>query len=931
MVQDNRMQRMNLRKILFLVMALTTVVQAVMISIAIYNVNIVNRRIYTQRAEIITDQFEKNIALQLSDVNNLLLMLHTPDITNYFRNYMALRDPDTILQEDTKLKNNLRNLYLDPGAIRSIYFISENNTQRTMMLDVTNKQLKHIPGLHLDTLRYANLETMLLNESNQLIRYSIEAFTEQYRPVSRLISSGEHEQILHFMYDLDQELVIANGQDKVLILIVLNDDLFNRSRAALGNADADYSVVSGDTVIWSSAGNQMLVADLISNKSTAADTDSRYTNYERRIQANGLRVIYTQANVSTLTQSRALLYKMLLVSISIIVFAFCFSILYLKKMFRPFHLISDSISRNDRNHVSHKSIFEPINGEWTSHRNQNLSLRHRLMILFIGSVFMTSSLSGSIYSHFLNNEVDKMTAASANAIAGISAASISESARFYENLANQIAVSQQLQNYLIDPRADSSQILEYKTPEPLKMFPGLNEISNLILINESGTAIYSSVYSNNLEIFNIPKIYLKNRETPYWLFDYVDRFSGEAAAVIRQVKLDNEETIYLLITPKKQAFDLVNSDFIWASYALRSASGQVFYTNSTFPPHIEAEIYSTVYPVNLTNWQLDIDYIFSATDSIKSAYQQMIFFSTVLVFLLAVFLVQIISTRLTRPIVLLVQSMKKAVSIDRAKPVSYGGKDEIGTIIQSYNLMIRRLEQTTNKYISVMEENAERKIQEKELLSFKTRAQLNMLQSQVNPHFLYNALAVIDIQSKRHGDKQTGQTVRALAGLLRYSLSSIDGVADLNQEINHVKNYFKIEQTRLGSGFQLIIDIPEQYRGLRIMRFTLQPLVENCIQHGFEGWESGGIIRIVANLDESKQQLKICIQDNGIGMDAMTLEKIKNKFKQDVFEWKTEGSGIGLLNVYGRMKLFYKGKSSFSISSELMKGTKVILIIPSDD
>lgn len=203
-------------------------------------------------------------------------------------------------------------------------------------------------------------------------------------------------------------------------------------------------------------------------------------------------------------------------------------------------------------------------------------------------------------------------------------------------------------------------------------------------------------------------------------------------------------------------------------------------------------------------------------------------------------------------------------------------------------------------------------------------AELKALQHQINPHFLYNVLNIIN-RSIFLGELNKAQEVlSAFTKMLRYSAKDIENTVTLQQELDYIEKYLFIQHLRFGERVKYLLDIEPELLNMQIPCFTLQPLVENAIVHGLEPKELGGVLKITAKSDS--RYIYITIEDNGLGMPAEMLSSLKNLH----FD-KSPPTGIGFRNVYTRLKLFFGDCYSFDIDSQPNGGTKIRLSIPNNN
>ena len=263
---------------------------------------------------------------------------------------------------------------------------------------------------------------------------------------------------------------------------------------------------------------------------------------------------------------------------------------------------------------------------------------------------------------------------------------------------------------------------------------------------------------------------------------------------------------------------------------------------------------------------------------------------------------------ITKPMKKLIMTMRVVERGDLSIRFPVKQKDEIGLLGHSFNKMIRKVETLIDAvYIS--------QIREKE-------AELDALQSQINPHFIYNTLESIRMMAELNDDASTSRMTFMLARLLRYSISTKKQKVTVRQEVEHLKNYLELQNMRYGDKFELIVDLSEYIYESCIIKLVFQPVVENAIVHGLEGISDKGIIKITGYHENDRIILKI--EDNGVGMSAEQVEELNRKIN-DFSQPDSDKGGIGLKNVNERIQLHYGEGYGLKLSSEPGKGTVVLL------
>ena len=282
-----------------------------------------------------------------------------------------------------------------------------------------------------------------------------------------------------------------------------------------------------------------------------------------------------------------------------------------------------------------------------------------------------------------------------------------------------------------------------------------------------------------------------------------------------------------------------------------------------------------------------------------------VFIVAFVVFILAV-INAYISTRITTPIEKLERSVNGIEAGNLETEVYVGGSYEIrhlGTSIRNMTTQIRHLMDDI-----VAEHESKRK------------NEFDVLQSQINPHFLYNTLDIIVWMIENEKQADAVKVVTALARFFRISLSRGKSIIPVRDELEHVRNYLMIQHMRFKNRFTYEIEADEDVMELASVKLILQPLVENAVYHGMEFMDGDGEIRIRVYRDGEDLYMKV--SDNGLGM---TKEQVKGMFTDKPHVKSGSGSGIGVRNVNERIRLYFGQEYGLSIESELDEGTVVTI------
>ncbi|AEE97830.1 sensor histidine kinase [Mahella australiensis] len=270
------------------------------------------------------------------------------------------------------------------------------------------------------------------------------------------------------------------------------------------------------------------------------------------------------------------------------------------------------------------------------------------------------------------------------------------------------------------------------------------------------------------------------------------------------------------------------------------------------------------------------------------------------------FLVEIVAKALTRRMSVLIYEMDKnldeTLSDDAA--VSFEGDDEFGEIWSRFYSLLQKVK---GYYKEIIRYEAEKK-----------QLELDVLQSSINPHFLYNTLAAV---KWTYPDQRLAYLIDSMVRYYRIALNKGNNILKVSQEIDMIRQYLELQKFAYDSNFTFSIDVEETILDCLILKQLLQPIVENAVLHGVNGLEGGGAIRITGEL--VGRDIIFEISDNGPGIEPERIEDILNGTNLNTY------SGYGISNVQKRTKLYYGEEYGISIKSTVNKGTTVTVIIPS--
>lgn len=292
------------------------------------------------------------------------------------------------------------------------------------------------------------------------------------------------------------------------------------------------------------------------------------------------------------------------------------------------------------------------------------------------------------------------------------------------------------------------------------------------------------------------------------------------------------------------------------------------------------------------------------------------------VILLSTMLATLISRNISSPLKLLIREMKQVELGNFRGAVNVKSFEEINSLVSSFNRMVHRIDELIERITlsSISEKNAE----------------LQALQSQVNPHFLYNTLDMIYWMLDERENDRLGRVILSLSHMFRYSSDWEEASkTTLRQELEQMRHYMTIIENRLVGRVSTEIQVDNIWLDAIVPKMTIQPVIENAVKSGLEPLDRPGLLRVSTIADEEANELRIVIEDNGVGIHEEELKKLQAMLEDSSpgrnYNAAQQGRGrrgIGLPNVHRRIVLMYGEPYGLRISSESGKGTTIIIAIP---
>lgn len=283
--------------------------------------------------------------------------------------------------------------------------------------------------------------------------------------------------------------------------------------------------------------------------------------------------------------------------------------------------------------------------------------------------------------------------------------------------------------------------------------------------------------------------------------------------------------------------------------------------------------------------------------------------AAIFITLVVLFLSYFIPQSITRPIRQLSEATDQVAKGDLSVRTTVNAGSDVMLLSESLNTMIDKINQ-------LLEQVKQEQIHLRD-------AELELLQAQINPHFLYNTLDTIVWLAEAGDQKKVVSMVGSLSKFFRTSLNQGKDIISIEEELQHVRSYLEIQQIRYQDILEYEIDVPQELGMYRIPKITIQPLVENALYHGIKNKRGLGTISITG--EKAEDCFYLYVTDNGIGMGEKRLQQIKDRIGQNAPD---ENEIYGLYNVNERIRLKFGQEYGISIKSVHMEGTQVCIRLP---
>lgn len=574
-------------------------------------------------------------------------------------------------------------------------------------------------------------------------------------------------------------------------------------------------------------------------------------------------------------------------------------------------------------------------------RFHHLKLRNKLVFIYIVCVFVPIVLTNVMFYHVTTINIKNQKTADAEQAINQLKAELGAVIEDAAGISYLYSINKQLNNHLNIVHASHDRYVE-----------SLNAISNLfnradkeyktissvVIMSDNPTILASShIIRLEDEMRNTDWYHqIKNSNNTYpYLYVTSDSISViQKLSDRRTEKYEHVMKIDLNMDYITQILDLSSfkGDFYFldpsyqARYGRLSSgqpsvqiiTGQTLSLNDIPRPN-KAIVISKQYHNNryLGDWT-----VYGVLDEEKILYDvrqsgQFILWFAAINFLVPTIVIMLVSRSIHSRIQKILKHMKSIKGKNFERIPYHRERDEVGELAVEFNRMSERIENLINDVY-------ETEIQKKELELSQRQAQLHALHSQINPHFLFNALETIRMRSQMKGEIQTAKTIQNMAKIFRKSILWKRSFVTIREELELMESFLEIQKYRFDSKLEYHIEVDQSLLDIEIPKMTFLPFVENASIHGIENVPGIGYITI--QIAQEHGQIVFLIADNGVGMDQEKIRELHHYLHEEAIM----GDSIGMKNVITRLKICYGESFTFTIDSDPGRGSRIMLRLPLD-
>lgn len=893
------------KRIIVSAVGLSLCAQILLAAMGISGAGKIDRDIGEASQTQLLDAASYNITTFLSQMNAMLRFIQSNELGDYVQSYLGFEDAAVVAQRTGKVHTILDQIRFADNLIDSLYILGNYPFQKNIVLrggEMQPESEAYTPNIA--DLSAAGLLPVLQYYHHRPVVFAPGELTGRLK-LSAAMNQEQAAAIRSIAADLEGRVVLNGGvynssPKSFIVIMTMKPGLLRH--LVRGDSFTSFRLLDSNNKLIDQTGPLEGAAD---------------ARYVKAINPFGFQLeMSVQTKPALIDNKGQFAKKYILFFIFASAGTLLVAIVYSYYLVLPFRKLSH---RMKKQHLMLPLQFLPID-KVSNRMLPSLSLRKKLFVLFFLSVCIPAVSSGIAYYQYIHHFLEQQMKPYAQQLSEQVSLNVKRQTVIYEDLINKLTVNPTFVGLLNNP----SPINADMKPVPdisFLQYSGINDVSYFVLYNLFGTQTYSnqnSEFNNYFTLDHAARTRIESADHAIWVSNMKDLYNQPTLSLIKQV-IDTADAGsrpigFIQIVLNQSAFQAILPQSNGLFLTINPEGGVVLQHNA-------------------------VDKVTGIIKQISADLAKALFNYYMIVIVSSIAIAMLLMLGLTRWLIRPLEQLKLAMELPIAdvgmeRTVVAKGRDEISDLIDSFNGMLDQINRLMNENMQIAEENSRSRMNQQMLQALKTQTELKMLQLQINPHFLYNTLQSIGMRSKKSGDEKVSFMIYALADLFHYSISRDGNFVSLSEEIQHTRNYIAIQTFRFKDKFTVEWEVSDQALASRVLKFFLQPLVENAISHGILHSIREGKIKIEAATND--QYVILSISDNGVGIDPQRLLAIKQQWEQD--DWEelgkgqsaagSRGGGLGLSNVYFRLRFTYHGLAKMNIDSELFEGTRIQLFIP---
>lgn len=896
--------------LVWIVVLISFCVQGIYLGYNQYKFQTFSTKIFDDSMDVVHQTMLGNVNDVMEQAETLFTFARTNGLYAYANAHLNLRDEHFVSKQLENMENLCHEIDLKANLVEGFLVLGKNCNQKSLYYDLKDKQLMECPNLCWDVLSESGLDVEMyqsIGRPMRLLTNDLESVLHHYDKVT-----PEYSALAKFIERCSGHYVMTDMISEVMIIAFLDEECF--SIGLDGQNNYGFALMSPEAEEIFSCGvesEDLLMAT--ENMNVFGESKNSGGVRKTKVQPEGLWAITVSDN-SEMHPHGMMSVLMIGCVLLLNVLSFVFVRLFSKKMVEPFNFFERVMLRYPKK----EGVKSKVPRKSSSLGKQLIfSLFVSCIVPFVFLIIISNRAMDNFGERLMKQYLDACVLQYENA-----------SRRFQDDCESLSLSSAKelISEYEVNNTYKNMELARDFETNILTKIDTLPNYAYVLVADDDANILYQSVYSGRAELFSdFTRDLFSDSETapkdPAFQVTK-DAISGEEIIVYCTPVTDDKKTIgSILIVMKEPVLSHYVTKQEHTEYLFIDKSDEILGKDQ----HVGNKDKSSGYLITRCNQTVFADTDMYVRANVE-AYVRILdstLLDSIVIGLILVIVIVFISWLMMRVIMRPVAEMAKGFS----NATNYSEKLEINTGVTEINDLIAVYNAMAERQTELSQENERRHENEKTLIALRAQAEFKMLQQQINPHFMFNTLEVINLLASGNGLDEICNVAKALAEILRFSLKHEQTVT-VGEEIAALKKYVLIQNIRFGDRIHFETVFNESLFECTMLKFVLQPLVENALTHGVYNKMKDGVVQIA--LLSQGDNLIFAVSDNGEGMSEEKLKELRDSIYDDTKEYipSAGGGGIGLKNIYRRLRIYYGETADLLIESELGAGTTVTLVLP---